>query len=69
MQWLLGDSMSTAEFFETHWEKKPLVVKRGRLGTLHVVVPWSQLGSKPVTVTVDELVPRGWSHHRPLLPS
>jgi len=29
MQWLLGNSMSTAEFFDTHWEKKPLVVKRG----------------------------------------
>ena len=32
MQWLLGDGMSTAEFFETHWEKKPLVVKRGSAG-------------------------------------
>lgn len=29
MEWLLGDSMSKSEFFNTHWEKKPLVIKRG----------------------------------------
>ena len=28
MQWLLGDSMSTKQFYDAHWEKKPLVVKR-----------------------------------------
>jgi len=28
MQWLVGDSMSTKQFYEAHWEKKPLVVKR-----------------------------------------
>ena len=28
MQWLLGDSMTASDFFKTHWEKKPLVVKR-----------------------------------------
>lgn len=34
----------------------PLRVDRGSLGTLHVVVPWSSLGSQPVRVTVDELL-------------
>jgi len=28
MQWLLGDNMDTSTFFETYWEKRPLVVKR-----------------------------------------
>ncbi len=29
MQWLLGDKMSTQQFYGEYWEKTPLIVKRG----------------------------------------